>query len=449
MNIREAGRLLRSHQISCLELTEDAIASATQHAGLNAFITLTAEQALARARELDRELREGKDLGPLHGIPIAHKDLYYTRGIRTTNGSKLFEDFVPDYDATVVSRLHTAGAVLLGKLNMHELAYGITSGNPHFGPVRNPHNRECIPGGSSGGSGAAVAAGMVFCATGSDTGGSIRIPASYCGTVGLKPTFGRVSRHGCFPLGLSLDHMGPLTRTVDDAAIILNAIAGRDPLDEATDERPVPDYRPSSQANLAGLRIGAPQNFYNERLHPQVAAAFDRALQTAADEGARVISVSIPAPLDLIAVARTILLAEASSVLTPYLHRRSDFGPDVLTLMDQGRMLPATAYVNAQRVRWQIMREYIRLFRQIDVLFTPTTPLPAPLIGQSTVTLGGAEEDTRLASTRFVRGINALGLPAISVPCGTTSDGLPIGLQIVGRAWADSQVLTAASVMFR
>lgn len=449
MNIREAGRLLRSHQISCLELTEEAIAAAGRHEDLNAFITLTADQARTQARELDRELREGRDRGPLHGIPVAHKDLYFTRGIRTTNGSKLFSDFVPDYDATAVSRMNAAGTVMLGKLNMHELAYGITSTNPHFGPVRNPHNRECIPGGSSGGSGAAVAAEIVFCGMGSDTGGSIRIPASYCGTVGFKPTFGRVSRHGCFPLGLSLDHMGPLTRTVEDAAIVLNAIAGADPNDEATQIRAVPDYRPSSQANLAGLRVGAPQNFYNERLHPEVAAAFDRALQTAVDEGARVIPVSIPAPLDLIAIARTILLAEAPSVLTPYLHRREDFGADVLTLMDQGRLLPATAYVNAQRVRWQIMREYVRLFRQIDVLFTPATPLPAPRIGQSTVMLGGVEEDARLASTRFARGINALGLPAISVPCGSTTDGLPIGLQIVGPAWEDARVLSAASVIYR
>jgi aspartyl-tRNA(Asn)/glutamyl-tRNA(Gln) amidotransferase subunit A len=446
VNITEAGRLLRANQISCLELVEEAIASAGKHADLNAFITLTADEARAQARTLDRDLREGRDRGPLHGIPIAHKDLYFTRGIRTTNGSKLFAGFVPEYDAAVVAKLQDAGAVMLGKLNMHELAYGITSGNPHFGPVRNPHDRECIPGGSSGGSGVAVANGTVFCGTGSDTGGSIRIPASYCGTIGLKPTFGRVSRHGCFPLGLSLDHMGPLTRTVDDAAIILNVIAGRDANDEATVYHRSEDFRPK-EANVRGLRIGAPQNFYTERLHPDVAAAFDRAVETAAGRGAHVVPVTVPAPLDLIAVSRAILLAEATAVLSPYLHRREDFGQDVLALMDQGRLLPAPEYVNAQRVRRQLMREYARMFRDIDVLFTPTTPLPAPRIGQKTVMLGGSEEDTRLASTRLVRGINALGLPAISMPCGSSAEGLPIGLQIVGKPWAEKQIITVAAAM--
>jgi aspartyl-tRNA(Asn)/glutamyl-tRNA(Gln) amidotransferase subunit A len=447
VTITEAGRRLRANQVSCLELIDEALESAQRSADCNAFITITADAARENARALDRDLREGRDRGPLHGIPIAYKDLYYTRGVRTTNGSKLFADFVPSYDATVVEKLSAAGAVSIGKLNQHELAYGITSSNPHFGPVRNPHNRDCIPGGSSGGSGAAVASGTVFCGMGSDTGGSIRIPASYCGTVGFKPTFGRVSRHGCFPLGLSLDHMGPLTRSAEDAAAILNAIAGADPHDDTTHARAVEDFRPARPAELRGLRVGIARNFYNERVHEDVSSAFGRAVQAALDQGAQVVEVTVPAPHDLVTVARTVLLAEAAAVLTPYLERRADFGADVLALMDQGRLLPATDYVNAQRVRRSLMRDYAVLFRTIDVLFTPTTPLAAPRIGQTTVTIGREEEDARLASTRFVRGINALGLPAISIPWGESRDGLPLGLQIVGRAWADKQVLTVAAAM--
>jgi aspartyl-tRNA(Asn)/glutamyl-tRNA(Gln) amidotransferase subunit A len=447
MTITEAGRRLRANQVSCLELMDEALESAQRSADCNAFITITADAARHNARALDRDLREGRDRGPLHGIPIAYKDLYYTRGVRTTNGSKLFADFVPAFDATVVEKLSAAGAISIGKLNQHELAYGITSSNPHFGPVRNPHNRDCIPGGSSGGSGAAVASGTVFCGMGSDTGGSIRIPASYCGTVGFKPTFGRVSRYGCFPLGLSLDHMGPLTRSVEDAAVVLNAIAGPDPHDDTTQSRAAEDFRPDRPAELRGLRIGIARNFYNERVHEDVASAFNRAVQAALDRGAHVVEVTVPAPHDLVTVARTVLLAEAAAVLTPYLERRVDFGMDVLALMDQGRLLPATDYVNAQRVRRTLMRDYAGLFRGIDVLFTPTTPVPAPRIGETTVTIGGAQEDARLASTRFVRGINALGLPAISIPCGESRDGLPLGLQIVGRAWADRQVLTVAAAM--
>jgi aspartyl-tRNA(Asn)/glutamyl-tRNA(Gln) amidotransferase subunit A len=240
VTIIEAAEALRARQVSSVELTRAALEALERlNPKLNAYLTVTADTALDRARRADEELAGGLDLGPLHGMPISLKDLFYTRGVRTTNGSRLFENFVPDYDGTVVERLAAAGAVFLGKTGMHELAYGVTSNNPHFGPVRNPHNTDRIPGGSSGGSGAAVAAGISFMAMGSDTGGSIRVPASFCGTVGLKPTFGRVSRHGAFPLGFTLDHMGPLTRSVRDAAVTLNAIAGFDPKDDSSSRRPL------------------------------------------------------------------------------------------------------------------------------------------------------------------------------------------------------------------
>ena len=447
MTILEAARKLRARELSCAELVEQALAGTERDKALNAFITVTASQARARARELDTELSSGNDLGPLHGIPVAFKDLYFTKGVKTTNGSKLFADFTPDYDATVVAKLEAAGAISIGKLNMHECAYGITSSNPHYGPVRNPHNPDHIPGGSSGGSGTAVATGTIFCGMGSDTGGSIRIPASFCGVVGLKATFGRVSRHGCFPLGLSLDHMGPLTRTVRDAALVLNAIAGPDGHDEACTARPVEDYLPGSQASLKGTRIGLPENFYVEKLDTEVRDAFRHALELAEAEGARIVPVRIPDPDGLIAVARVILLAEGSSVMQPHWHRRDDFGPDVLTLFDQGRLVPATQYINAQRVRREMMRDYAKLFEQIDVLFTPAIPMPAPRIGQTTVRLGDSDEDTRLSTTRFMRGINVLGNPAMSIPCGWSAAGLPIGLQIVGRPWAERAMLDSAAAM--
>jgi aspartyl-tRNA(Asn)/glutamyl-tRNA(Gln) amidotransferase subunit A len=449
MTIREAGQLLRSRQISCSELLEQSLrAIEAQNPELNAFITVTAYEARLQARQLDEELAAGGNRGPLHGIPIAVKDLFYTAGIRTTNGSALFREFVPDYDATVMRKLEAAGAVCVGKLNQHELAYGISSNNPHFGPVRNPRDLSRIPGGSSGGSGGAVAANMVFMAMGSDTGGSIRIPASYCGTVGLKPTFGRVSRYGCFPLGLTLDHMGPLTRTVEDAAIVLEAIAGPDPRDETTAPAANRIFTAAVDPDVEGLRIGVPANFFFSNLDPGVRRSVDRAIAAVERFGARVEGVHVPDPAGLNTIARVILLAEATSVMQPHLHRRSDFGADVLALFDSGRFVSGTDYVNAQRVRRAMQREWQDVFRKVDVLFTPTTPVTAPKIGETTVLVNGGEEDARLASTRLVRGINALGLPAISLPCGE-ANGLPVGLQIVGRAWQERTIIAAAAALER
>jgi aspartyl-tRNA(Asn)/glutamyl-tRNA(Gln) amidotransferase subunit A len=446
MTIGEAGQLLRSRRISCLVLVDESLRANDRARELNAFITLTAEPARQEARRLDEELAAGQDRGPLHGIPIALKDLFYTAGVRTTNGSKLFSDFVPEYDATVVARLRDAGAVSIGKCNQHELAYGITSTNPHFGTVRNPCKLDCIPGGSSGGSGAAVGGGIVFTAMGSDTGGSIRIPAAYCGTVGLKPTFGRASRYGCFPLGLTLDHMGPLTRTVEDAAIVLNVIAGFDPRDESTSRRPPDDYVPAGNS-LKGVRVGWPRNFYTEYVDDAVSRSVQQALARAERMGARVTEVEVPDVDALNTIARTILLCEASAVMEPHVHRRDQIGSDVLALLDQGRMLHATDYINAQRVRRRMESEWRKLFRTIDVLFTPSTPIPAPKIGQATVTIQGREEDTRLATTRFMRGINVLGLPALSVPCGVTDEGLPVSFQLIGRAFEEKLLLGAGAAV--
>jgi aspartyl-tRNA(Asn)/glutamyl-tRNA(Gln) amidotransferase subunit A len=450
MNIREAGRLLRDRKLSCTELLEQVLVSIeARNPELNAFITVTAYEARLQAKLLDTELAQGRDRGPLHGIPIAVKDLFYTAGIKTTNGSAVWRDFVPDYDATVMRKLETAGAVCVGKLNQHECAYGISSTNPHFGAVRNPRNPECIPGGSSGGSGAAVASGMVFMAMGSDTGGSIRIPAAYCGTVGLKPTFGRVSRYGCFALGLTLDHMGPLTRTVEDAAITLEAIAGPDPHDESTAPAARRTFTSQIEEDITGLRVGIPANFFFSNVEPDVRRGVERAISAAETAGAVIQEVHVPDPAGLNALARLILLAEASAVMEPHLHRRGDFGADVLALLDAGRFISATDYVNAQRIRRRMQREWEGLFRTVDVLFTPTTPITAPKIGETTVKVNDVEEDARLASTRLVRGINALGLPAISIPRGQAANGLPVSLQIVGRAWQEKTIVNAAAALER
>ncbi len=444
MNIEQTGAEFRARRFSCLELIEESLRKVDElNPKLNAFITITADEARAKARELDAELARGMDRGPLHGIPIAHKDLISTKGIRTTCGSKLYENEVPSSDATVVERLDAAGAISIGKLGLHEFAYGVTSSNPHFGPVRNPHNPEHIPGGSSGGSGAAVATGMVLMATGTDTGGSIRIPASYCGTVGLKPTYGLVSRHGVRPLGLTLDHVGPLTRTVRDAQLAMEAMAGYDERDSSSSGRQ--DW--SFERPISSLTVGMPENFYFDGIDPEVEAAVRQAAAQCETIGARLVPVRVPDVGVLNTIGRLILLVEASAVHENHFCRRADFGPDVLALLDQGRLIPATDYVNAQRLRRKFVVAFRELFQSIDVLLTPTIPIVAPRIGQSTVELAGVTMDTRLATTLFVRGINPLGLPAMSLPCGWAKSGLPIGVQLIGRAFEDGVVLGLGSAL--
>jgi len=448
VTLLEAAAALRRRETSSVELTEGALDRiARLNPVTNAILTVMAESARAQALQADAELARGQGRGPLHGIPVALKDLFYTKGVRTTGGSKLFAQFVPDHDAAVVESLAGGGAVLVGKAGMHELAYGITSSNPHFGAIRNPWDRDRIPGGSSGGSAASVAAGMVFMAMGSDTGGSIRIPASFCGVVGLKPTFGRVSRYGAMPLGFSLDHMGPLTRSVRDAAAVLNIIAGYDRRDDTSSRRPVENYVPEAEPSLRGLRIGLPENFYFERLDPDVDQAVRGAFHTAESRGAQVVPLRVPDIAAINTVGRMILLAEASALMEPHLAQRDQFGADVLALLDQGRLLPATDYVNAQRLRRAMQREFAALWPRVDCLFTPTTPITAPRIGETSTTIGGETEDVRLASTRLVRAINVLGLPAVSIPCGSDRRGLPIGLQIVGKPFAEALILRVAQAL--
>jgi aspartyl-tRNA(Asn)/glutamyl-tRNA(Gln) amidotransferase subunit A len=448
MTIVEAGRRLRAHEVSAVELLDECLGRiAALNPALCAFITVTEEGAREAARQADRELARGLDRGPLHGIPVAAKDVFLTRGVRTTAGSRLLADYVPDHDAAAVERLGEAGAVLVGKTNMHELAYGITSANPHFGVVRNPRDPARIPGGSSGGSAVAVAAGMALAALGSDTGGSIRIPASFCGVVGLKPTYGRVSRYGMLPLSFSMDHAGPIAASVCDAALVLKAMAGYDPRDPASSNVPVEDYLPASGGSCEGVRIGLPENFYFERVTPEARAAVERAAELAARRGAQVVRVRVPDMDAVNTVGRLLLLVEAAAALTPHLAQRASLGDDVRALLDQGRLIPATDYVNAQRLRRLEQGEFRALWRQVDILFTPAVPMGAPKIGQAAVEIEGCLEDVRLAATRLVRAMDVLGLPALSLPCGLDANGMPLGLQIMAPELNERALLRVAAAI--
>jgi aspartyl-tRNA(Asn)/glutamyl-tRNA(Gln) amidotransferase subunit A len=437
MTILESADALRAKKVSSLELTNETLARiAQENPRLNAFITVIEESARARASAMDAELSHGIDRGPMHGIPVAHKDLVYTKGVRTTGGSKILKDFVPDHDADIAINLDRAGSVLVGKTNLHEFAYGITSTNPHFGAVRNPWDTERIPGGSSGGSGAAVAAGILPMATGTDTGGSIRIPASFCGITGLKPTFGLISKRGVMPLGWTMDHMGPMTKTVRDAAVAFHAMAGF-----------APGYVPPKSVDIRGLRVGLPANYYFDTLDLEVSEAVRTAVQTAAALGARIVDIKVPDIDELNIVGRMLLLAEATSVHAEHLKRRADIGPDVLTLLDQGRLIRGSDYVDAQRLRRIYCREFSKLWSEVDCIFTPTTPTPAPKIGQMTMKVGSVDEDVRLATTRLMRAINVLGIPALSIPCGFTKAGLPMGLQILGAPRAEDMILRVGAAI--
>ncbi len=433
MTIEQAAARLRAREVSAVELAKESLRKIyEEQPRLNAFITITEKTALEQAANADRDFANGIDRGPLQGIPYALKDLFNTKGIRTTGGTKIYADNIPDNDAAVYEKLRAAGAVLMGKAGLHELAYGITSNNPHYGAIRNPHDPARIPGGSSGGSGAAVAAGMVFFAMGSDTGGSIRIPAAYCGCTGLKPTYGAVSRKGAMPLGNSLDHMGPMTRSPRDASLVMRVIAD--------------SLKPGSVRTRKGLRAGIPINFFLDQLAPEVEDAFNKSLRQLEAAGAILTPIAVPDPAAINLIGRVILLSEVSALMEPFRNRRPEIGSDVQALIDQGRFLSATEYLDAQRLRRRYRDEWNRLWSHVDVVFTPTAPIVAPKIGQDVIEWGGniPSEDVRLATTRLVRAINVLGLPAVSIPL-PVSD-LPIGMQIIGQPGHDEDLLAIAAL---
>ena len=446
LTISEAASLIESKQLSPVEL----VAAHLERIGqtderLNSFITLLADEASEAAQNAETEIRDGNYRGILHGIPIGLKDLYYTKGVRTTVGSKIMGEFVPDYDAAVTGRFRDAGAILLGKLQMHEFALGATSENPHFGPAHNPWDTTRITGGSSGGSGSSVVAGQCMATLGSDTGGSVRIPASACGIVGHKPTFGRVSRIGVFPLSNSLDTVGPMTRTVMDAAIVMNAIAGYDERDQSSANRPDEDFTRLLGQDIAGLRIGVPQEYFYDMIDEEVQAAVQQAAQVLEGLGATVEKCSIPALNDSISISGTILLTEAAEIHLDNLRERAgDFGADVRGRLEEGAMNPAVTYIAAQRARSEFNRAISDAMKTYDILLAPSTAAPAPKIGEDIVEVAGQTEHKLALMPRLTRPHNICGIPTVSVPCGFSSDGLPIGMQLAARPFEDAQALQVA-----
>ncbi len=440
LTLAQACSLLQKGAVSPVELTQACLRRIERlDPALNAFITKTPELATEQAQAAENEIRRGSWRGPLHGVPIALKDLVDTAGVKTTAASAVFEARVPQQDAEVVRRLRNAGAVLIGKTNLHEFAYGGSGMVSHFGVTRNPWSQEHITGGSSSGSAAAVAAGMSFGALGSDTAGSIRLPAALCGMVGLKPTYGLVSVRGVIPLAWSYDHLGPMARTVEDAAILLESIAGYDPDDVNSRELSVGQYREQLDGGLKGIRAGVAREFFFEDLDAEVQALIEGALKVVGELTSELREITVPVDND-----RTVHVCEAWTYHASLVAEHADrYQPETLRRIRSGEGKPTEAYIQKQRELEMLRRSAGRIFEQLDVVITPTSPVPAPTISE----LQQNADDLRrreLILLRNTRPFNVLGLPAISIPCGFTRTGMPVGLQIAGAAGADGTVLRVA-----
>jgi aspartyl-tRNA(Asn)/glutamyl-tRNA(Gln) amidotransferase subunit A len=461
-SIAEVGELLRRREVSPIELTRAVLDRIDRlELALHAHITVTADWAMERARLCEREIHSGQYRGPLHGIPIGLKDLVETAGMLTTAGSKVLGDYIPTEHATVAVRLLNAGAVIVGKHNMHEFAYGYSNVNPHYGLPSTPWKSGYCSGGSSGGTGVAVAAGLCFGGLGSDTGGSIRVPSSWCGIAGLKPTYGRVSLKGVIPLSWSLDHVGPMARSAEDCGLLLNAIAGYDRDDPVSIDHPVEDYVAYLESSLRGKRIGVIRAFFEYPwLDPAVAAATRRAVATLENLGARLEEIVLPGPsLEEVAAATFAIIAtEASAYHAPWLESRAEaYPPDLRERLRRGAKIPATSAVEALRRRAANVRAYDVLMEGFDAIVGPTTPFTArPLDGggetveeTSLFTIVSDSNDSgRLEAFlqtkqvgRFTIPFNFNGLPALSIPCGFDAEGLPIGLTVAGRRWGERQII--------
>jgi aspartyl-tRNA(Asn)/glutamyl-tRNA(Gln) amidotransferase subunit A len=451
-SIEEIGKLFRKRELSPVELTKLMLARIERlNPKLNAYITVTAEVALSQAKKAETELfrprsRQGHgDRGYLHGIPISLKDNINTAAIRTTAGSRILKDSIPKEDAVVVRQLKQAGVVILGKTNMHEFAYGVTSNNPHYGPVRNPWNLDRIPGGSSGGSAAAVAAGLCYGSIGTDTGGSIRIPASLCGVVGLKPSFGRVSVKDVIPLSPHLDCVGPLARTAADAARLLDPIFVRGK-GEASLESAIKPSRARRR-----FRLGLPKSFFSDVISSEVESTFEQALGLLGRSGSNLKEVSIPLLFETEEAGNLIAWAEAT-----HYHQRAgwfparagEYGEDVRARLELGAKVSATAYLQAMELRYSFIERFHAAMStaKLDALVVPTAPISAPLIGEETTTVSGTNHPTRSLLLRLNRPANLAGLPAISVPCGFTPEGLPVGLQLIGAVTGEYLLLQIAKL---
>jgi len=441
LTLEEAAEAIRGRRLSPVSLTEACLTrTLALEPRLNAFITVTADRAREQARTTEREIEAGHYKGPLHGIPVAVKDLFATKGILTTAGSRILDSWIPDEDATVVRKLHEAGAVLLGKLGMHEFAYGVSSVNPHFGDVHNPWDTTKIPGGSSGGSAVAVVAGEAYAALGSDTGGSIRIPASLCGCVGLKPTYGRASLFGAVPLSWSLDHPGPLARTVRDVALTMAAIAGHDPRDPISANRPVPDFLAGIDAGPQKLRVGVPTDHVWDECDPAIAKAVRAAIEALARAGAEILEIRWTRAAEYAKASSAVLGVEARAYHEgAFPGRSAEYGPLIRARLASQGDVDAETYARSMRLLLEARGGAAdRDLDGVDVLAMPTVPSRAWTIEE-------AKEIPRPSEwTRITRIFDLTGQPAISVPCGIDPDGLPIGLQFAARMWDEAAALRAA-----
>jgi aspartyl-tRNA(Asn)/glutamyl-tRNA(Gln) amidotransferase subunit A len=441
LSITKASRLIERKEISPVELVEavlDRISAVEDK--INAYISVYPDEARAVAKAAEIMIGAGHWLGPLHGIPIALKDNIGLKGLRSTAGSKILADWLPAQDATAAARLRGQGAIFIGKTNMHEFAWGGTSDNPHYGAVRNAWNPERFPAGSSGGSGAAVAARTCLGALGTDTGGSVRLPSAINGIAGLRPTIGRVSNYGVIPLAWSMDTVGPMARTVEDCAVMFNAIAGHDPKDGGSAAKPVMDYTADLGRGVERLRIGIVPSYFFNHLQPPVHDAVKGALKTLEGLGASVVDIEIKNIHGNISAQLTIEAAEPSAYHQRWLRERpEDYGEDVRTLLEMGEMLLATHYIQAQRYRTLLRQEFMDAFKSVDVFICPTLPFTATKVGEMNVVIENGQQEDMLSAIMQFTGVPSLtGLPSLNVPCGFDPDGLPVGMQVIGRPFDEA-----------
>jgi aspartyl-tRNA(Asn)/glutamyl-tRNA(Gln) amidotransferase subunit A len=451
LSLTEVAQAIAEKRLSSREATQSCLARIAQwQPRLNAFMAIEAEAALAAADAADAALKKGKISGALHGVPLAHKDMYYEAGKVVTCGSKIRRDFVATVTSTALQRLKDAGTIRLGSLQMVEFAYGPTGHNAHYGPVHNPWGIDHITGGSSSGSGSAVAARLTFAALGSDTGGSIRMPAHFCGVTGLKTTCGRISRAGAMPLSQSLDTVGPLARTAEDCALLLGLMAGADPEDPTAVAGPVPDYLAATRDQIKGLRIGVPAAFYVDDLDPEVARILDETLAVLKSEGASVVQVELPDQRQLTAACQLVLATEAAAFHKRWLiERPQDYGPQVLMRLQNGLAIPGVSYLEAVRWRGPALAAHLAAVAGVDAVIAPVAPVAAPTIAESDVGNSPDAEAVIQRLTRFTRPINYLGLPSLSIPAGFTRAGLPVGMQVIGRSFDEAMLLRIGAAFQR
>jgi aspartyl-tRNA(Asn)/glutamyl-tRNA(Gln) amidotransferase subunit A len=443
LSLTEIAQAIAQKRCSSREATQACLDGIAQwQPRLNAFMSIEAEAALAAADEADAALAKGKSHGVLHGVPLAHKDMYYEAGKVVTCGSHIRRDFVATTTSTALQRLKDAGTVRLGSLQMSEFAYGPTGHNAHYGPVHNPFALDHITGGSSSGSGAAVAARLTFAALGSDTGGSIRMPAHFCGVTGLKTTVGRISRAGAMPLSQSLDTVGPLARSAEDCALLLGLMAGADPEDPTAIAGPVPDYMAAARESIKGLSIGVPTAFYVDDLDSEVGRILDETIAVLKAEGANIVQVELPDQRQLTAACQLLLAVEAAAFHKRWLiERPQDYGPQVLMRLHNGLAIPGVSYLEVMRWRGPALAAYMASVAGVDAVIAPVAPVAAPTIAESDVGNSPDAEAVIQRLTRFTRPINYLGLPSLAIPAGFTRSGLPVGLQLIGRSFDEAMLL--------